>query len=54
MNSELKVRQYLAAGKPIVISPGSNEFVVEQGFGTVVPPEEIDAIAQAIGAWLAR
>jgi glycosyltransferase involved in cell wall biosynthesis len=54
MNSELKVRQYLAAGKPIVISPGSNEFVVEQGFGTVVPPEDIEAIARAIGSWLAK
>ena len=54
MNSELKVRQYLAAGKPIVISPGSNEFVVEQGFGSVVPPEDIRAIADAIGAWLAK
>jgi glycosyltransferase involved in cell wall biosynthesis len=54
MNSELKVRQYLAAGKPIVISPGSNEFVVEQGFGTVVPPEDVPAIADAIGAWLAK
>ncbi|MEN8162460.1 MAG: glycosyltransferase family 4 protein [Myxococcota bacterium] len=52
MNSELKVRQYLAAGKPIVISPGSNEFVVEQGFGSVVPPEDIDGITDAIGAWL--
>lgn len=54
MNSELKVRQYLAAGKPIVISPGSNEFVVEQGFGTVVPPEDVPAIADAIAGWLAR
>jgi len=54
MNSELKVRQYLAAGKPIVISPGSNEFVVEQGFGTVVDPTDIPAITRAIAAWLAQ
>lgn len=54
VNSELKVRQYLACGKPIVISPGGNEFVREQGFGTVVEPGDIDAIAVALDAWLAR
>jgi len=53
MNSELKVRQYLACGKPIVISPGSNEFVPAEGFGTVVEPEDLDAITAAIERWLA-
>jgi glycosyltransferase involved in cell wall biosynthesis len=53
VNSELKVRQYLACGKPIVISPGGNEFVREQGFGSVVEPDDIDAIAQALERWLA-
>ena len=41
VNSELKVRQYLACGKPIVISPGGNDFVPEQGFGTVVEPADL-------------
>ena len=54
VNSELKVRQYLACGKPIVISPGGNEFVREQGFGTVVEPGDLDAIAAALERWLAR
>jgi glycosyltransferase involved in cell wall biosynthesis len=53
MNSELKVRQYLACGKPIVISPGSNEFVPAGGFGTVVEPEDLDAITAALERWLA-
>jgi glycosyltransferase involved in cell wall biosynthesis len=53
VNSELKVRQYLACGKPIVISPGSNEFVPAEGFGTVVEPEDLDAITAALERWLA-
>ena len=52
VNSELKVRQYLACGKPIVISPGGNEFVPEQGFGTVVEPADVPAITDAIARWL--
>jgi glycosyltransferase involved in cell wall biosynthesis len=52
VNSELKVRQYLACGIPIVISPGGNEFVPEQGFGTVVEPADLPAITDAIARWL--
>jgi glycosyltransferase involved in cell wall biosynthesis len=52
MNSELKVRQYLACGRPIVISPGSNEFVTAEGLGTVVQPSDIGAVAQALDRWL--
>lgn len=36
--SELKVRQYLACGKPVIISPGSNEFVASEGVGFIVDP----------------
>jgi glycosyltransferase involved in cell wall biosynthesis len=53
VNSELKVRQYLACGKPIVISPGSNEFVPAEGFGSVVEPEDEGAITEALARWLA-
>jgi glycosyltransferase involved in cell wall biosynthesis len=53
VNSELKVRQYLACGKPIVISPGSNEFVSAEGFGTVVEPEDLAALTAALARWLA-
>ncbi|NNF13752.1 MAG: glycosyltransferase family 4 protein [Gemmatimonadetes bacterium] len=52
MNSELKVRQYLAAGRPVVISPGSNEFVSEEKLGTVVAPDDIEAITEALSFWL--
>jgi len=54
VNSELKVRQYLACGKPIVVSPGSNEFVSEQGFGSVVEPGDLDGITRALEHWLER
>lgn len=37
--SELKVRQYLACGKPSIVSPSTtNSFVEEKGFGFVVNP----------------
>jgi glycosyltransferase involved in cell wall biosynthesis len=52
VNSELKVRQYLACGKPVVISPGSNKFVVEENLGSVVQPTDIDAIAKELDYWL--
>ncbi len=52
VNSELKVRQYLACGKPVVISPGSNDFVVEENFGSVVQPTDIDAISAELDYWL--
>ena len=51
--SELKVRQYLACGKPVVISPGGNEFVGREELGSVVDPSDPDAIAEALDRWLA-
>ena len=51
--SELKVRQYLACGKPVVISPGGNEFVAHEGLGSVVDPSDPEAIAAIAGAcWI--
>lgn len=50
--SELKVRQYLACGKPVVISPGGNEFVAREGLGSVVDPADWDGIAEALDGWL--
>lgn len=50
--SELKVRQYLACGKPVVISPGSNDFVIEENFGSVVPPNDVEAVAETLEQWL--
>lgn len=35
--SEQKVRQYLACGKPVIVSPGAvNNFIPEEGFGHIV------------------
>lgn len=50
--SELKVRQYLACGRPVVLSPGSNDFVVEHGLGSLVQPTDQDGIAAALEEWL--
>ncbi|MFL7890979.1 MAG: glycosyltransferase family 4 protein [Anaerolineales bacterium] len=52
VNSELKVRQYLACGKPVVISPGGNEFVIGEHLGSVVQPTDIDVITKEIDNWL--
>jgi len=52
--SELKVRQYLACGKPVVISPGSNEFVVSEKLGTIVPPNDMEAIGAALEEMLSQ
>ena len=51
--SELKVRQYLACGKPVVLSPGGNEFVAREELGSVVDPLDPDAIAASLDRWLA-
>ncbi len=50
--SELKVRQYLACGKPVVASPGSNDFLVEESLGSIVEPRDRSAIAAEIDRWL--
>ena len=52
VNSELKVRQYLACGKPVVLSPGGNEFVIQEKFGSVIQPTDIDALAVDLDRWL--
>jgi glycosyltransferase involved in cell wall biosynthesis len=52
--SELKVRQYLACGKPVILSPGSNDFVVSENFGSIAQPTDLDAITHALDAWLSR
>lgn len=50
--SELKVRQYLACGRPVVISPGSNDFVEEEGFGSIVQPDDLQGITARLDRWL--
>jgi glycosyltransferase involved in cell wall biosynthesis len=50
--SELKVRQYLACGKPVVVSPGSNDFVAAENLGSIVQPTDLDAIAAVLEKWL--
>lgn len=50
--SELKVRQYLACGKPIVVSAGGSHFLAEKGLGSVVDPDNIEQIANELDKWI--
>lgn len=50
--SELKVRQYLACGKPVVASPGSNDFLINSGMGSIVQPDDLAAVANELDYWL--
>jgi glycosyltransferase involved in cell wall biosynthesis len=52
VSAELKVRQYLACGKPVIVSPGANEFVPEQELGSVVEPTDFTSVAAEIDNWL--
>jgi len=50
--AELKVRQYLACGKPVVAGPGSNDFLSERSLGSIVSPSDSTAIVSALTHWL--
>jgi len=51
--SELKVRQYLACGKPVIVSPGgANDFVDEEGIGFVVDPNDEEQFFKKINFYL--
>ncbi|HOD36077.1 MAG TPA: glycosyltransferase family 4 protein [Syntrophales bacterium] len=50
--SEQKVRQYLACGKPVVATPGSNEFIAEEQLGSLLNNDEFESIAHELDRWL--
>lgn len=50
--SELKVRQYLACGKPVVVTPGANDFVEVEGLGSVVDPLDEIGFFNAVNSFL--
>jgi glycosyltransferase involved in cell wall biosynthesis len=52
--AELKVRQYVACGKPVVVSPGGNDFVTEADLGKVVSGCEVSELADALCELLRR
>lgn len=49
---EQKVRQYIACGKPVICSPGSNDFIVENKLGSIIEPDDIDGLKTEITRWL--
>lgn len=50
--SEQKVRQYLACGKPVVATPGSNNFLLEAKLGSLTQPDDLESIYNEIEKWL--
>jgi glycosyltransferase involved in cell wall biosynthesis len=51
--SELKVRQYLACGKPVIAStPGSNDFLPGENLGSLVSYDDMSSIAHELDRWL--
>lgn len=50
--SELKVRQYISCGRPVVVSARINAFVVENGIGTLVDRSDEEQIGRAVATWL--
>jgi glycosyltransferase involved in cell wall biosynthesis len=51
-NSNQKVRQYLACGKPVVASSGGNAFLAKENLGSIVEVADIDLIEQAVEKWI--
>jgi glycosyltransferase involved in cell wall biosynthesis len=50
--SELKVRQYIACGRPVVVSALVNKFVVKQDLGSLVDRTDQSQITAGIATWL--
>ncbi|MDX1412981.1 MAG: glycosyltransferase family 4 protein [Candidatus Promineifilaceae bacterium] len=51
--SELKVRQYVACGKPVIATmPGSNDFLFSEDLGSLVQYDDINSIAMEVDRWL--
>lgn len=51
--SELKVRQYLACGKPVIATtPGSNDFLAVESLGSLARYDDINAITKEMDRWL--
>ena len=47
--SEQKVRQYLACGKPVIVSPGEvNQFISDKNLGYIVSHDDINGFLKAI------
>ncbi len=49
--SELKVRQYIACGRPVVASASVNRFLETEGLGSIVDRDDPAAIAWALEHW---
>lgn len=52
--SELKVRQYISCGRPVVVSANVNRFVEDHDLGSLVDRHDDQAIVDAITHWLDR
>lgn len=50
-HAQQKVRQYTAAGVPVVSAFGGNEYLAEHGIGTLVDPDRPEEVAEALVRW---
>ena len=51
-NSNQKIRQYIACGKPVISTPTGNAFLEESGLGTLVRYEYIPDFVAALRKWI--
>jgi glycosyltransferase involved in cell wall biosynthesis len=51
-NSNQKVRQYIACGKPVIATPGGSEFLEENGLGSVVDTRDPARLCASLLKWL--
>lgn len=50
-HAQQKVRQYTAVGLPVVSATGGNEYLAEHGLGSLVDPDDPEAVAEALVRW---
>ena len=50
-NSNQKIRQYIASGKPVITNPNGNEFITQNQLGSIVDPTDLDAFMVALRRW---
>lgn len=51
-NSNQKVRQYVASGKPVITTVEGNAFITENGLGSVVGNNDIQLLTRELVKWL--
>ena len=53
-NSNQKIRQYIACGKPVIATPGGNDFLKSNFLGTIVKYNDTFGFLSALNQWLSQ